>query len=75
MAATEKTKWKAAVVEGVFQDSSALVRISKLPSKDQLMAQVVGGISAPLYGLLSTLNGNIQKLVYVLDARKNSMNA
>ncbi len=75
MAATEKTKWKAGVVEGVFQDATALARISKLPSKDQLIAQVVGGISAPLYGLISTLNGNIQKLVYVLDARKKSMNA
>lgn len=75
MAKTDKTKWKAGVVEGVFQDATSLARISKLPSKDQLIAQVVGGISSPLYGLLSTLNGNIQKLVYVLDARKNNMNA
>ncbi len=75
MAKSEKTSWKAGVVEGVFQDAASLSKISKLPSKDQLMAQVVGGISAPLYGLVATLNGNIQKLVYVLNARRESMNA
>ncbi|GEM_PF-349671 len=75
MADTEKTKWKAAVVEGIFQDAAGIGRISKLPGKDQLIAQVVGGISSPLYGLMSTLNGNIQKLVYVLHARQKSMNA
>lgn len=75
MSETDKTKWKAGVVEGSFQDAQGLARISKLPSKEQLVAQVVGGISAPLYGLVATLNGNIQKLVYVLDARRSSMNA
>ena len=74
MAESEKPKWKAGVVEGSFQDAPALSRISKLPGKDQLVAQVIGGIASPLYGLVQTLNGNIQKLVYVLDARKQSMN-
>lgn len=75
MKESDKTKWKAGVVEGTYQDAAALDRISKLPGKDQLVAQVVGGISAPLYGLLGTLNGNIQKLVYVLNARREGMNA
>lgn len=75
MAKAEKTTWKAGVVEGSFQDAASLSKISKLPSKEELFAQVVGGVSAPLYGLVATLNGNIQKLVYVLNARRESMNA
>ena len=69
MVEADKLKWKAGVVEGVFTDAAGLMRISKLPSKDQLIAQVVGGISAPLYGLVSTLNGNLQKLVYILSQK------
>ena len=69
MADTDKTNWKAGVVEGQFQDAQGMARISKLPGKDQLVAQIIGGISSPLYGLLSTLNGNIQKLVYILQAK------
>ena len=65
----------AGVIEGIFQDAASMQRVAKLPSKEQLMAQVIGGMASPLYGLVSTLNGNIQKLVYVLDARRQSMNA
>lgn len=75
MASSEKTAFKAGVVEGAFQDALSLSKISKLPNKEQLISQVVGGISAPLYGLLATLNGNIQKLIYVLDERRKNMNA
>lgn len=69
MADNEKPKWKAGVVEGSFQDKVALVRISKLPSKETLISQVVGGISSPLYGLTQTLGGTISKLVWILQAK------
>lgn len=69
IAESEKPKWKAGVVEGTFQNADALARISKLPGKDQLVAQVIGGVSAPLYGLVGTLNANIQKLVWILHSK------
>ncbi len=69
MAESDKPKWKVGVVEGHLQDAAALSRISKLPGKEQLVAQVIGGISAPLYGLVGTLNGNIQKLVWILSQK------
>ena len=58
---------KVGVVEGVYYDRDGVVKLSKLPSKEVLYGQVVGGISAPLYGLVGTLNSNLQKLVYVLS--------
>lgn len=64
---TEKPEIKAGVVEGLFQDKDGIIKITKLPSKEELAAQVVGGVAAPMYGLLGTLNANMQKLVYVLD--------
>lgn len=43
-----------------------VVALSKLPGREQLIAQVVGGISAPISGLVTTLNGITRNLVVVL---------
>lgn len=57
---------KVGIVEGKLQDKDALTILSTLPGKDVLFAQVTGAIGAPLYGLVGTLQGNLQKLVYIL---------
>lgn len=59
-------KFKVGVVDGTFSDESTLVKISTLPSKDILLSQVLGSLISPMYGLVGTLNGNMQKLVYIL---------
>lgn len=65
----EKPEFKAGVVEGKFADKDGLTRISKLPAKEVLYAQVVGGMSAPMYGLVGTLQGNLQKLIWILKSK------
>lgn len=42
--------------------------LAKLPSRDQLIAQVVGTVAAPLSGFVRVLNGNVSGLVYALQA-------
>ncbi len=59
-------QFKVGIVEGNFQDRDALVKISTLPTKDVLFSQVVGSLMSPMYGLVGTLNGNMQKLLYIL---------
>ncbi len=59
-------QFKVGIIEGAFQGKEALVKISTLPTKDVLFSQVVGSLMSPMYGLVGTLNGNMQKLVYVL---------
>lgn len=59
-------QFKVGIIEGAFQNKEALVKISTLPTKDVLFSQVVGSLMSPMYGLVGTLNGNMQKLVYVL---------
>ncbi|MDV2990216.1 MAG: 50S ribosomal protein L10 [Dehalogenimonas sp.] len=67
------TKSKSVMtVEGGFLGSRALsaedvTTLSKLPSKEILVAKVLGGIQAPLYKLVGTLNAPIQGLVTVLN--------
>jgi large subunit ribosomal protein L10 len=43
-----------------------VVALSRLPGREQLLAQVVGGIAAPVSGLVTVLNNTIQGLVVAL---------
>lgn len=47
--------------------------LATLPSKEVLLAKIVGGLKSPLYGLASVLNAPIQGLHNVLDARIKQM--
>lgn len=59
-------QFKLGVIEGNVQDKNALLKISTLPTKEVLFSQVLGSLMSPMYGLVGTLNGNMQKLVYIL---------
>ncbi|MFO8101507.1 MAG: 50S ribosomal protein L10 [Dehalococcoidia bacterium] len=43
--------------------------IAKLPPRDELIAKLAGTLQAPISGLINVLNGNLQGLVTVLQAR------
>ncbi len=45
-----------------------VLELAKLPSRDVLIAQVVGTIAAPLSGFVRVLNGNITQFLYALGA-------
>jgi len=63
----EILEFKVGIVEGIFQDKESLTRLTKLPSKENLQAQIIGSLSGPLYGIVGVLQGNLQKLVYILQ--------
>ena len=63
---------KGGIIEGKFQDAAAIKMLSKLPSREVLIAKVVSGMASPIYSLVYVLSGTIRKLVYVLDAIKIS---
>ncbi len=58
------------VTDGVFLDAEKVIRLAKIPSKDILLGRLVGSIASPIQRLLYVLNGNIQKLVVVLEGIK-----
>lgn len=65
----EILNFKVAVVDGIFQNKEALLKLATLPSREILYSQVVGSISAPMYGIVGVLQSNLQKLVYILDSK------
>lgn len=46
-----------------------VARLATLPSREILLAKMLGSIQSPMVGLVSVLNGPIRGLAYVLQAR------
>jgi large subunit ribosomal protein L10 len=65
----EVPSFKVGIIEGSFQDTDSLVKISKLPGTDALLGQLLGTLLSPSYGLVGTLNSNMQSLLYVLKSK------
>jgi large subunit ribosomal protein L10 len=65
-----KGELKGGVLHGKFISKEELKKLSNLPPVQELRAKVVGGISAPLYGLVWSLGGILRGLVYALNALK-----
>ncbi len=68
----EIPQFKVGIIEGKFQGKENLISLSKLPPKNILLGQAVGAISSPLYGIVATLQSNLQKLVFILKAKSES---
>lgn len=64
----ELPKIKSAIFDGVYTDAQQVELISMLPGREQLIAQVVGGLKSPLNGIVSALSGVQRKFVYALAA-------
>jgi len=58
----------AGILEGKAVDAEMVLSLSKLPSKEELLAKLVGSINAPVSGFVGVLNGNLRNLVGVLKA-------
>jgi large subunit ribosomal protein L10 len=59
---------KAGFVDGKVIDVKGVNDLAELPSREVLLAQVLGGFNAPITGLANVLNGNIRGLVVALQA-------
>ncbi len=60
------------VLEGTFVGSDAIRQLATLPSREELLAKMVGSINAPVSGFVNVLAGNLRNLVYVLNAVKEA---
>jgi len=60
------------ILEGNFIDAAKVTELSKLPSKQQLLGQLVGTLNAPVSGFVNVLAGNLRGLVNVLNSIKEA---
>lgn len=58
------------ILEKKYIDENAVKQLAALPTREQLLGQVVGTIAAPLSGFVNVMSGNMRGLVNVLNALK-----
>ncbi len=59
---------KSGFIDGSVVDAHGISELAKLPSKEVLIAQVLGGFNAPIQGFANVLSGTIRGLVVALNA-------
>lgn len=60
--------------DGAFMGADDVKALASLPGKQQLRAQLVGTIAAPLSGFVNVMAGNVRGVLNVLTARAESLN-
>ena len=63
-----KLEIKAGIVDGKIIDVDGVNSLASLPSREVLVAQVLGGLNAPIQGFANVLQGTIRGLAIVLNA-------
>lgn len=71
----ERPQIRAGAVEGRVVSIEEIRRIADLPPREQLLAQVVGTMAAPIAGLVYTLSGLLSKFVRTVDAVREQKQA
>ncbi|MEZ0537200.1 50S ribosomal protein L10 [Caldicellulosiruptoraceae bacterium PP1] len=71
----EKLEIRGGFIEGKVISAADVEAIAKLPSREELVAKMLGGLNAPISGLVGVLSGTIRKLVYALDAISKKQSA
>jgi large subunit ribosomal protein L10 len=64
---TGKFTLKVAVLENQVYDGSKLDELSKLPSRKEMVASILGSIQSPMRGVVGVLNAVARDLVSVID--------
>jgi large subunit ribosomal protein L10 len=59
---------KACVVEKQVFDGTRLSEVAALPTREDIMASIVGSLAAPITGVVRSLNKFATDLVYAVDA-------
>ena len=68
MADKKKMTVKCGLVDKQVIDPKGVEALADLPSREVLIAKMLGSMNAPITGLVSVLGGTIRKLLYALNA-------
>ncbi len=55
------------IYEEEYREREYIEKLAKIPSREELLVQLIGQLKAPQYGLVYSLKGNLQKLLMILD--------
>ena len=64
----EKLAIQGGYFDGEVTDANGVIAISKLPSREELLAKLAGTLNNPITGIVRVLNGTLQGFATVLGA-------
>jgi large subunit ribosomal protein L10 len=64
---SQKFPLKACYIETQYYDGSKLKELSELPSKEEVIASILGSLNAPASGIVGSIAAVIRNLVSVID--------
>ena len=71
-AKSEKTlSFKVGIIDKQTFDESGLSKLAQLPSKEEIIATILGSMKSPSSHFVYSLKYNIQKFVYILSQKAN----
>lgn len=72
---TDKLKVVSGLLDGAEITTADVESLATLPSKEQLLGQLLSVFNGPMRGLVTVLNGNMREFVYALNAIKEKKEA
>lgn len=66
---------KGGVLEGKVIQDRQVRQLAELPSREVILGRVIGGMQAPVYGLVNVLSGSLRNLVYVIEEIRRQKSA
>lgn len=67
-AGNDKVKVKLSFVEGSLLNAKETMALADLPSREVVLAQVLGLLQAPAAGIVRAINAKVASILYVLNA-------
>ena len=68
----DKVKILGGFIGNDYKEKEEMIILAQLPTRDELLAKLVGSLNAPVSGFVNVLRGNLKGLVYVLSQIKTS---
>ena len=66
----DKIEFVGGILENRLLSAAEMIKLAKLPGKQELYAKIVGSLNAPIFGFVNALAGNLKNLVGALNAIK-----
>lgn len=68
----QSLKILSGIVSGQHMSEDQVIELAQLPTKQELLAKLVGSLAAPMSGMLNALESNIKSLIYILKNKPES---
>ncbi len=69
----DKPVFKVGVLNSAVLEPEDIVRVSRLPSRDELLSQVAGVLSGPMSALVGVLDGKTQEMAGLAEALREKV--